>query len=461
MERREFLATSAASLSVTVLGEEEVEASQSELRMTAESMADHLRDLDHGLANISREQVWFQRQVEALRPPGAPPLAAADAELARCEELSRKLLRGFMVVGSFRDLPEHGRAHPGMQSRLRHAMEESGEAVAELSDWINGISKADRMDLASIMQKSPEVFERMAAEIELGASRGGVSEKRREQNRKAMIFLQRHIKRHAGSVIFDEYLEQVEEVRRRPAAQQYYRELTITKMGEAKFAALEQHVAALAQTWANEPLHEGSEVATAPASPPPPAPPTPPPVPVAERPEPVPGQVVRGEFLYRITGDKVVVQQQIAGLPATVAVIKPPQPPRRLGWQDTLLQIATDGDAVLLYDVSDPYHPTLGHKPPAPTEQPVRHPTQLRVTLAKDAEIPHRVLTQQSPKKPANKSNTTSTIFFILTGITVGAIVICGIIWAVNPNVPCLITPLVVLGILGLIFLIVAIATRK
>src|SRR5262245_12165538 len=67
-----------------------------------------LAQLDHGMEAIAK---------------GAPLKDFFPAR-AEHEKLVKKSLRSLLLVGSFRDLPEEARVHPGMQERMWGSMQE-------------------------------------------------------------------------------------------------------------------------------------------------------------------------------------------------------------------------------------------------------------------------------------------------------------------------------------------------
>jgi hypothetical protein len=444
MDRRDFLVVGSASAITAAIDLQPAEASRpTGPRMSAEQMDAHLRKLDHQLDTITHNEDWFRRQVESLRPADAPPGAVDSSELARCEALAKKILRGMVTLASFRDLPEHGRAHHGMQARMLRGLEESSEAMGELTDYLDSFSPADRMDMEATLNRSPGTLERLAAEIDRASGSLGIPDPRRATTRQMMTFLKRRLDRHSSSVIFDEYLDKVEAAISKPAAQQRLMTLAVSKMGEAGFAAYQKEMQALALSWASTPfanLMQGTGAPSAPAAPT--APVVPPPgAPGAAGPD----SVIVGGVRYRIVGQQIMAAQAVdvqhagSGLETVIAIVTPPHPPRGLHAINGLLMVDV-GEAVVMYDIRDPSHPLLVTGPSVPAGQ----------AGAPDTMTP----------KPVNK-NKTSNRLLIATGVLMGLAAVCGLL-CIIPNIwVCMLTPLALFFVAGLITMIIGLAIRK
>ncbi len=283
MERRTFLAVGAASVSsglgslnglpgapgaaaAATADDASPAPPDAQARLSAAEIDAYLQTLDRGLSHIGSKTGWLERQILAV--PGGQPLLgdAARDELSRCEALSGKILRGLLTLGSFRDLPEHGRVHPGMQRRMGAAIEESSQAMAELATYLEGFSAADRLDLEATLRGSPQVIERLARELDLGAEQAGLPTRRRQHTQMMMKYLQRHLSRHSSAVIFDDYLEQVQAMVRRPGAQQEYLAYVVKRVGTERLAEYQTRLQELAATWAT--TSHGDVAFTAPLIPP-------------------------------------------------------------------------------------------------------------------------------------------------------------------------------------------------
>ncbi len=154
MQRREFFQTGALGMATLLARGAQ---GSTDIRLSASQMDQFLLQLD------KKQALMANTLAEGFL--GAPVAAADPAERARCLTLLRKVLRSMHLTRSFRDLPEHGRAHPGMQRRMAAALPEIDEAVSGARSFLFELSPADRLDLQRTIVQNPELLPKMASHV--------------------------------------------------------------------------------------------------------------------------------------------------------------------------------------------------------------------------------------------------------------------------------------------------------
>jgi len=176
----------------------------------------------------------------------------SDPRFEHSDELVRKTLRSMLLVGSFGDLPEHGRVHPGMQARLWSSMQEMDDAVFGMNSTLASFTPTERADVGRMMREDATAGVRILDALDEEAVKAGVNEKRRthmrEVGKQACFRL-----RQSTSLFIDEYGDKVKKVAAREASVEEFQRRLQAQMGETAFWEFHRRQFALAQAWQHVP----------------------------------------------------------------------------------------------------------------------------------------------------------------------------------------------------------------
>lgn len=278
MERRDFLALSAVAGSAAVLWPPRLEADPGQLPpdVSAAEMDRLLAHLD--LTTARSRQARF---LEPFLPPRQAPVPDEEAaRVRRREELLGQTLRSLLMVGTFHDLPERGRVHPGMQARMWAAADEIDDTVRRMTDLLGGMSPAERLDLSRMFREEPDLPMRLMEILDAQAAHAGISARRRVQLRRMTAHLSWRLRHQGATAVIDEYVGEVRQALAREGLGEVVQRRMMAKLGERAFWAQQDRLAALALSWdqAGDPYAPGGAFSGLPASTPagrPPQAPTP------------------------------------------------------------------------------------------------------------------------------------------------------------------------------------------
>lgn len=205
MERRQFIQMGAlAGLSTaTGIGCASSGAARAGGAALAEmpGMDAFLAELDHSMAAIARGAPFR----EFL---GAGATQGPHAH----EALIKKSLRSLVMAGSFHDLPEQARQHPGMQARLAGSMAEMDEAVFGMTHVLSSLTPSERLRIQEVLHAEPERGARIAASLDRDAVSAGVAEARRLHLRALSADAMRRLEREPVTGLIDEHVGAVQRV---------------------------------------------------------------------------------------------------------------------------------------------------------------------------------------------------------------------------------------------------------
>ncbi len=289
MERRDFLAQGAAvgALGLGVEGCSSIDRGAAEPHargVDPRALAD--MDIDAFLARLdaSRDAIHRTATLDAVLPHDARERTKTDPRYAHGEELIRKTMRTLLLVGSFGDLPEAGRAHPAVQERLWSSLAEMDEAVLGMRTELVSYTPTERADVARALREDPALGERILDALDREAIKAGVNEKRRAHLRSVGQVATFRLKQSTSSFI-DEYDETVAKVEARSGTLEESQRRMMSQMGERAFWDLHARQTAYAAAWRAQ-LAPQPGTPNAPGAPPPPVsmtptsePPPPPPPP--------------------------------------------------------------------------------------------------------------------------------------------------------------------------------------
>ncbi|TKD13239.1 hypothetical protein [Polyangium fumosum] len=246
MERRDFLkvgviggAGTAAAGSVGCVGTTGAAASPVTL-VSPEEMDRFLARLDRGLDSLKTGD----SPITSL----FPKLDATDSKVQKQDLLVRKTLRSLLLVGSFNDLPEEGRAHPGMQARMWNGMDEMDEAMLGMTSELEALTPTERADIGLRMRKDPGLGMRIVEAIDEDAARAGISMERRLHLRSIAVEACARMKQ-STPLLIDEYVTKVNKVAARPVTVADFERRLVAQMGEEAFFQLRERTEAHARRW--------------------------------------------------------------------------------------------------------------------------------------------------------------------------------------------------------------------
>ncbi|MDI1477001.1 hypothetical protein [Polyangium sp. y55x31] len=258
MERRDFLkvgliggAGTAAAGTVGCVGTTGTAASPIAV-MSPEEMDRFLARLDGGLASLKNGN---SSPITSM----FPKLDATDSKYQKQDELVRKTLRSLLLVGSFNDLPEEGRAHPGMQARMWDGMGEMDEAMLGMTSELEALTPTERADIGLRMRKDPGLGMRIVEAIDEDAAKAGISMERRLHLRSIAVEACARM-RQSTPLLIDEYVTKVNKVAARPATAAEFERRLVAQMGEEAVFQLRERTEMHARRWnvaSTDPKNDG------------------------------------------------------------------------------------------------------------------------------------------------------------------------------------------------------------
>jgi hypothetical protein len=211
------------------------------------STADMKRFIDR--LDGAMDAVSTTHAVDRLLPPGVKnPLAADDPDWMKGDRLFRKALRSLLLAGSFGDLAEEDRMHPGMQARMFRSLGEMDEAMLGMNDHLAGLTPTERADLAQRLRADPDLGMRIVEALDAEAARVGVPFARRLQLRTIAIDACARLKQSPGLFI-EEYTTKVEKIGARSGSVAETERRLAARMGEDAFWAYKERLTTAARRW--------------------------------------------------------------------------------------------------------------------------------------------------------------------------------------------------------------------
>jgi hypothetical protein len=256
MDRRDFLragAVAGGSMGLGALGCGAVLEGISAVpvpsvaELAALDMDGFLRNLDTSLGFIRSTST-----LDSIVTKEVQSGARKDPRLQGSEELVRKTLRSMLLTGSFGDLPEAGRAHPGVQARLWNSLQEMDDAVLGMNKLLTSLTPTERADVTRLMRDDPTAAPRVLDALDDEAVKAGVNEKRRTHLRevgKHACFRMRQ----STNLFIDDYDDKVKKVSVRDSSVESFQRRLMAQMGEQAFWDFHQRQFALAQAWQHVP----------------------------------------------------------------------------------------------------------------------------------------------------------------------------------------------------------------
>ena len=184
-----------------------------------------------------------------MLPPGVPRRSLADdPELQSGDRLFRKTVRSLLLSGSFHDLSEEDRMHPGMQSRMLGSLAEMDEAMLGMNDMLAELTPTEHADLAESLRADPELGMRVVEVLDTEAGKAGVPFARRLHLRNIAVQACARLKQ-SPSLFISEYNTKVEKIAARSGSvEQTQREL-VSRLGEQAFWAYRDRLTEASRRW--------------------------------------------------------------------------------------------------------------------------------------------------------------------------------------------------------------------
>lgn len=211
--------------------------------ISVEQMDAYLAQLDRSMAAISTSQ----SRLSGIVPAGS---VAADAvAVAHAENHIRKTMRSLLMVGSFRDLPERARMHPGMQARMWATLPEMDEAVAANHAYLSGLLPAERAELNLALRAHPDLTRRLAVSMDDEALRLGVPLDRRQQMRNILGEVDARLRHQSVDAVVGEYLDKAQRLETRGTSVEMQQRRLIAQLGEEGYWQYRSRLERHANSW--------------------------------------------------------------------------------------------------------------------------------------------------------------------------------------------------------------------
>lgn len=207
-------------------------------------MKAYLARLDHSMGAVSTVEA-----VEGMLPQGMKrPNYAEDPELQRGDLLFRKTVRALLLSGSFHDLSEEDRMHPGMQERMWRSMGEMDEAMLGMNDMLAGLTPTEHADLAESLRTDPDLGMRVVEVLDTEAVKAGVPLSRRMQLRTIAVQTCARLKQ-SPSLFIGEYSAKVQKIAARDGSMEETQRKLVSRMGEQAFWAYRDRLTEASRRW--------------------------------------------------------------------------------------------------------------------------------------------------------------------------------------------------------------------
>jgi hypothetical protein len=246
VDRREFL--KASTLIGVGTAATACASRQSDLLIVPQSELT-VGDMEAYLARLDRSM-----KAIAVNPPPVvkvfpeKKLSREDPFVKSGEDLMRKNLRSLLLVGSFHDLSEEGRAYPGMQARMFGAMGEMDEAMRGTHRALEALTPTERAEIGRALKADPELGMRIVETFDAECAVQGVPMERRMHLRSLGIQVTNRL-RQSTTMFIDEYTRKTEKILSRPVDPEDMQRRLIASLGEEEFFALQRRNEKYVEKW--------------------------------------------------------------------------------------------------------------------------------------------------------------------------------------------------------------------
>ncbi len=215
------------------------------LLLTAASCAPTLRalpetpspdDMDAYLARMDRGM----RAIAKLPVAGGiagnvKPVAVVSEARAANERLMRDALASLYMVGSFHDVGDDGRTHPGMQQRMRDALPTMDRAVLGATSLLESMDDKQLAKVQQVLRERPEIVDDLGARIDAFGANSGISVERRLDLRTSMEDLAGRMRTQNPAIIVSEYTKKVRRVEAQSGIHAESERHLVARMGRDAF----------------------------------------------------------------------------------------------------------------------------------------------------------------------------------------------------------------------------------
>jgi hypothetical protein len=203
-----------------------------------------LSRLDHSMKAVSTTNA-----LSSLLPKKAlDKIKTDDPEFQKNDQLFRKTLRSLLLVGSFKDLPEEGRVHPGMQDRMWRALPEMNDAMLGMTDMLEALTPTERADIGRMLRKDPDLGMRIIGALDNEAAVAGVTLARRMHMRTVAADTSFRM-RQSTPLFIEEYTGKVRKIADRQGSSEAFQRRLAAQMGDAAFWGYQARTQELASRW--------------------------------------------------------------------------------------------------------------------------------------------------------------------------------------------------------------------
>jgi hypothetical protein len=208
-------------------------------------MDEYLARLDRDLEGMDRLQIG-PHVAAVLGLEGAEDLAAS---LQKDDAVVRKAAKALYLTSAFRDLPEEGRAHPGMQRRMWDAAPDMTAAVEGMQQRLRGLPVHERARIQRELKARPELMDSLCRVLDAQVSEAWVQPERRVRQRMVMSSLGWQMQHQSLSAVIDQYLEKADRARAWSGSAAESERRLMAQMGQEAFWASRDRMVAAAQQW--------------------------------------------------------------------------------------------------------------------------------------------------------------------------------------------------------------------
>jgi hypothetical protein len=203
-----------------------------------------LSRLDHSMKSVSTTNA-----LSSLLPKTAiDTIKTDDPEFQKSDQLFRKTLRSMLLAGSFKDLPEEGRVHPGMQDRMWRALPEMNDAMLGMTNMLESLTPTERADIGRVLRKDPDLGMRIVGALDNEAAAAGVTLARRMHLRTVAADTTFRM-RQSTPLFIEEYTGKVRKIADRQGSSEAFQRRLQAQMGDAAFWGYQARAQELASRW--------------------------------------------------------------------------------------------------------------------------------------------------------------------------------------------------------------------
>lgn len=243
MNRRELLVGATVALGTA----EAAAATKETLRFDADAVEAKLKMID-------RRMGFFRTMDLSPRP------AENDEEatlFASRNEVARASFRSIYFMGAFMELPEHERAHPGVQARMARLQPEMDTAVDGMATYLEGLTPEDLRGIQDEFKKDPALGMRIGERLHDVAAEDGLGFNRRNDIRMAIDDLSRRMRTQNPALVIEPYIQKTRKIQANPGTDLERERAFAVRAGEKAFWEFQerskQYVAAWDTTYAARP----------------------------------------------------------------------------------------------------------------------------------------------------------------------------------------------------------------